>query len=154
MALSGLAVAALLFGISTFFIDYRKLLSEVREKVSPLDIDQIAMEADSVKPYIGIEKRGFSKDGRSLVLLFKRTASFPTTPEELDAQCAKATSVAQRLALEAIAAGYLRAELFDKDGKFLALAPLRIVELGQKDALEVPVPLPADSRPARIVVRF
>ena len=59
-----------------------------------------------------------------------------------------------RLALEAIAQGYLRAELFDAKGAFLEVNTLRIRDLNQTAGIEAAVSLPRRGRVAKVILTF
>jgi hypothetical protein len=56
--------------------------------------------------------------------------------------------------LDALARGYVRAEIFGEDGKFLGFTDVRVAELRVKTKITVEVRVPRDPRPARIVLTY
>ncbi|MFW6158144.1 MAG: DUF7575 domain-containing protein [Planctomycetota bacterium] len=64
-----------------------------------------------------------------------------------------ADSVADELAIEALARGYVRCEYYDEEGKYLVSVEIRVAGLRENETAEVTVPLPR-RRPARMVVTY
>jgi hypothetical protein len=56
--------------------------------------------------------------------------------------------------LDALARGYLRAEIFGEDGTFLGFTDIRVAELRVKSKITIEVRVPRDPRPARIVLTY
>ena len=90
-----------------------------------------------------------------MILTLKRTADFPTDANSLDRLLAgQGASVARRLALEAIARGYVRCERFGKDDEFLGFTMERISGLRRKETTELAVMLPVKKRLIRLVITY
>jgi hypothetical protein len=89
-----------------------------------------------------------------LVVVLERGRGYPSSPADVEKALAEATGVGERLAIEALARGYVRCEVFDAKGQFHAQRMCRVRALEERDRVEVLVPLPRRERPARIVVTY
>jgi hypothetical protein len=90
-----------------------------------------------------------------VVLVLKRREGYPKTDEELNARAAEvAGSVRRRLALEAVARGYIRCEYFDDEGKFIADWEMRVTDLAEKESIKVKLPLPRRTRLTRVILTW
>jgi hypothetical protein len=156
MAVTGVVVALLVLAVSSIFVDYRAMLGNLRERFTPLNPDAIQVEAGPFAAYFAVEKKSSSGGGRAAVLTLKRTAAFPITPEDcqhlMDGEAGE--DLASRLAVEALARGYVRCELYGKDDEFLGVTQERIAELRRKETFDLSVPMPPDRHPTRIVITY
>ncbi|KKK83038.1 hypothetical protein LCGC14_2797400, partial [marine sediment metagenome] len=155
LGLMGLTAAAVIFAVSSVFVDYRGLFERIAEGVTTLDPKALKLEADTFAEYFVVEVKAVANGGRILILTLKRTKDFPLD----DAACErllgrKEQSLSARLAVEALARGYVRCEYFDKKGKFLGFTSQRISGLRKAETIELPLPIPREPRPARIVVAY
>lgn len=147
-ALLGLAIAAVLLGVTAFFVDVPGLLSRLAGVVKPVDMDELAVDAEPFSAHFGIIKKELTSDGRFLLLTLERTARFPRTDAELqDAYERAEDELSDRLAIEALARGYVQCELFDPDGRFYSASTHRVAGLRTKESITLAIPLP--SRPKR-----
>ena len=155
LAAMGLGVAALVFAVSAIFVDYQALFRDIVSRVMPFDLDGLTVESDAFGPYFTVEKKEVIRGGRTVVLTVKRTAAFPLDDESLNRLAAKpGDALSNRLAVEAVARGYVRCEFFDKDGRFQGSTMERIAGLRSRQTIELKLPIPSDRRLARIVVRY
>ena len=155
IAVTGVVVALALFAVSALFIDYRGLVSSLTDAVVPLDSADIEVEAGAFDAYFTVQDKKFARGRKALVLTLARTEGFPKDDAALDAAVAKAgKGVSARLALEALARGYVRCELFDADGEFLGQAMVRLRGLRESETAELRVPMPYRKRPARITIAY
>lgn len=149
----GLMVAVLVLAVSTFFVDYRQLLAQVRDRLTPFDAQAVAVDNAAFEPYFTVEGKA-SQEGY-LVLSLKRTPQYPQNSQDLDKLSAQsADSLEHRLAVEALARGYVRCEFFDKDGRFVAAAFERIAPLRQQESIRLRLPLPPDRRLGKIIFAY
>jgi hypothetical protein len=149
----GLAVALVVLAASTFFVDYRQLLARVRDRLTPFDAQAVAVDNAAFEPYFTVEGKA-SQEG-CLVLSLKRTPQYPQSPQDLDKLSAQsAGSLEQRLAVEALARGYVHCELFDRDGRFITAAFERIAPLQQEESIRLRLPLPPDRRLGKIILAY
>ncbi len=146
----GLALAAVLvlvIGLS-LVVDLTGLLDMARAAaLGP------ALEADDIdlRAYAGLLEVGaLETDARALTLTLHRGPAFPADSAALQAAWEAEPALARRLALEALARGYGRCELFDADGRCLASPSVRLAGLRDADSLTVRLPV----RPAVVAWRL
>jgi hypothetical protein len=155
VALIGVGVAFLVFAVSAVFVDYGAVLRNVADSMRPLDASSIRVDASAFERYFAVEKVELGRGKRYAVLTLRRSREFPLTEGELDSLAAGVGgSIARRLALEAVAAGYVRCEMHGEKDGFVAFTTVSIKGLREADATEVAVPLPRSDRPALIVLTY
>ena len=152
MAGIGLLAALAVLGITSLFVDLRSLAGEVVDTVRPIDAAAIDIETGPFEPYIEVAKVEKTAS-RQLTLTLRRTDAYPLDDAALQqAFAAAGESPRQRLALERLAEGYIRVEMFDEEGAYLTSAPLRIRSLEKEAALDVKIALPQRTRIGRIAL--
>jgi len=155
IALVGLAVAVAIFLVSSVFVDYRAMLSRAAESFTPLSAADIAVDTGPFAGSFTVAKKELSRDPKALVLTLKRTDSYPRTDEDLQKRFDQAKDIRSHMLVESLARGCVRCECFDKEGKFLYSAIVRIGELRSKEKLEAAVALPAEGpRVAKVVLTY
>lgn len=147
----GIVVAAL--AVSLLFPGVRAMFGEVVDVVKPFHADEVKVELGPYQKYFSFaidEKQ--SNRGEWLVTL-KRTADFPKDAAQFD-EAAKAVgnSLTQRLAVENLATGHVKADLFDAEDQYLATIDLRIAGLQKRASIEGKVPVPPKTKPVRLVL--
>ena len=143
-ALLGLLVAAALLGISSLFVDYHKFFSKFVDSVTPFDPQKVAVNADAFAPYFTVKDRQADTSHRAFALTIQRTDAFPKDDADADRLFQKAPTLASRLAVEALARGYVRVEYFGKDNKIIASDMIRVADLRTAAETVLLLPLPAD----------
>ena len=104
-------------------------------------------------PFAGLLRAGAAEASRGvLTLTLHRGPGFPTGPAELEALAAAAPDLAARLAVEALARGYLRCELHDGEGRFLGVREGRLKELWEQDSTALRLALPPGGATARVTL--
>lgn len=117
-----------------------------------IDPQTVTLDAGRMGQYIQIVGLA-AQPPDGMVLTLRRTEHFPVDGAQLDERWRSAESLSQRMAVEALARGYIRAELFSPDGTFYGQADLRIASL--REAEQVPFRLPAPrERLGRIVLTW
>jgi hypothetical protein len=155
LAGGGLLVAAVIFLISSIFVDYRQLFGRMVDAARPFNADSLTVEMNGTGDYLALDRKAVSDGGKAVVLTLKRGKDFPLQEADYAALLKKAgESLPARLAVEALAAGYVRCEYFDKDGKFLGADMARIADLRSKETVDLLLPLPSDRRLARVVLTY
>jgi hypothetical protein len=148
----GAIVAMLALLVSALFVDYpsagRKLLGSLRTA----DAEGITVEAGPFAQYIKIESKRMSKMGL-LTLTLRRGERFPLSDGDYQSLLAGA-SVPQRLAVEAIARGYVRCEVFDCGGAFATSSLQRISDLRGNEKIDIAIPVPRDKRVSRVALVY
>ena len=148
----GLAMAVILLGIALLFPGVRAMFGQVAEIVKPLDTGELKIDVGPYAPYFSCTIDEKQSDRTALALRLKRVETFPRDEAALNAQLSAADqSISSRLALENLARGHIRVELFDADDKYLASAELRIADLRKQETLDVKLPLPEKTRTQKIV---
>jgi len=154
IGLIGVVVALLVFLVSSIFVDYRAVLDRILEAVVPPDAAALKVETGAFADYFSVEQKSF-RGGKAAVLTLKRGKAFPLDEAAVEELLAKAgKSVSARLAVEALARGYVRCEYFDKKDKFLGFTTQRISGLREAESIELVLPLPGEGRLARIVITY
>ncbi|HUT60839.1 MAG TPA: hypothetical protein VNA25_23580 [Phycisphaerae bacterium] len=151
----GLGVALVILAVSSIFVDYRELVENVIEGFTPLNPEGLKVEADRFSPYFNVVKKEAASGGKEAVLTVRRTAAFPKTDAECDRLLNDPNmSLPQRLAVEALAHGYVRCEYFDRKNGFRGFTIHRVSELRQKEATTLVLPIPRKPCPDRIVITY
>jgi len=123
------------------------------QAIVPLDTAGIEVDTSAFGERLGSGEVTMAPGGqRMLVVVLERGDEYPESPADLEKAFAEAADLGERLALEALARGYVRCEVFDANGKFYAQKTCRVKDLARVDEVEVLVPLPRRERPGRIVV--
>lgn len=147
--LAALGAVAVLFGLSSFFVDWGETFRGLWHQVSPLAPDDVQVDATAFDGHFSVTKQEIGRESRSVVLTVTRGPRFPTT---LDGPPPAPATWRASLADGAAARGWLRAELFDAKGAYLGASDVRVTELRTKETAELVVPVPREPRPARIVL--
>ncbi len=153
LAVYGLAVAALIFGISAFFVDYRAAYHNLMDTIAPYNAGEIKVEAGAFNDYFTIDKQAISRDGKHLVLTLARGPEYPKDAAALRPLTTRtAEDLPARLAVEAVARGVIRCEVFDKNGECFGMYQIRIVDLKTKEKIDISVPLSPDHRLTKVEI--
>ena len=148
----GLGIALALFIVSALFVDYRAIFGHVVEGIRPIDAKELRVETERFKKYFTVTNQEVASGGQALVVTLKRTDAFPRSDADVERLAESEKSLLARLAVEALATGWVRVECYDKEDQLLSLSFLKISELRQKETAKLRVLLPTDHRPARIVI--
>jgi hypothetical protein len=150
MALVGVAAVA---ALSTLVVDYRTLFRRLWERVTPVAPSEIAVDAGAFRQWMRGSVREVDDDQGLIFLEIAPTESFPKGPNVTEAAAAvPASTFEERLALNALATGYIRCEIFDKDRTYLASASVRVRGLGPGASVVTNVPLPRGPKPRTLVL--
>ncbi len=153
--LGGLALIAVVFGLSSIFVDYGSLFRSLWHRVVPIDAEALDVDASRFSAYFEVTKRERGPQSKFVRLTLAATSAYPKSPEAFEAAyAAPDLSFERRLTLDALARGYVTFEVFDEDGKHLASRRLRIRALGDEETLVVDVYVPRDPRPERLVLTW
>ena len=154
LALGGLVLALLVFGLSAIFVDYGDLFQRAISNVRPIDVEEFPLDATAFDELFTATIKEVRKSGQVMVVVLTQGAAMPADDAALLAALNAADTLERRLGLEAIARGYVRCELFDEKDKFIGFADVRIEELRRKVTIEVGIPLPGRPRVYRIALRY
>jgi hypothetical protein len=155
VVLGGLALLAIVFGISSLFIDYRSFFRGLWHRVAPLDVEQIEVDPGPFVRYFSLEEKERGSGSKTVVLTLAPTAEHPRNDDQIEAAVVAAgEALERRLALEALARGYIRFEVYGEAGQLLRATFLDVRGLRDQERIEVEVPVPRDPRPARIVLNY
>lgn len=155
MAVFGVGVAAIVLAVSSIFVDYGDLWARIVEGATPFRAEELKVDAAAFKDYFTVESKAKARGGKAVVLTLKRTKDFPLDAAAIDKlPAAKGDSLTARLALEAIARGYVRCERFGKDDEFLGFTMQRISGLRQTETIQLAIPLPIKKRLTRLAITY
>ena len=142
--LLGLLVAAVLLVISSWFVDYHKFFSRFVDSVTPFDAQKVSVNSDAFGPYFSVKDKQADTSHRALAITLRRTDAFPRNDADADRLAQKAPTLSARLAVEALARGYVRVDYFGKDNKFILSDMIRVADLRDTPEIVLVLPLPAD----------
>jgi len=148
----GAVVAAALLGITSLFVDVPGLARQLIGTVRPIRADDIEIDVSAYGAFFTVEKKEVAGDALRITL--RRTDKFPLTDEALQQAADEADdAIKERLAVAAIARGYVRCDIHDSDGKFVTWTTVRIAGLRDDETIVVHVPLKTNTRfrPGKIV---
>ncbi|MCE5326761.1 MAG: hypothetical protein LLG01_10120 [Planctomycetaceae bacterium] len=151
----GLGIAALAIGVSTLFIDYRAWFGDLSDRMLAVDANQIAVEASAFNTLLTVGAKKLTRQDQSVVLEVTLDAAkdFPADDAALEAMLKKPDlPLRKRLAVEALARGYVRCDIYDKKGAAIAAIMPRLPALVAGKSAILQIPLPASVRPARILI--
>ncbi|MFO0933560.1 MAG: hypothetical protein U1E39_12740 [Planctomycetota bacterium] len=148
-ALAGLGALAVLFAISSIFVDWGATLRGFWHQVSPLSPDDVKVDAAAFDGHFKVTKHAVGAESRSVVLTLARGPKFPAS---LDAAPPAPATWREGLAADAVALGRVHAEVYDAQGAWIGSAEVRIAGLREKETVEVSVPVTREPRPARVVL--
>lgn len=142
-----LVVLLALFGLSSIFIDWGDQASKAWRKVAPVDADAIQTETGSFARFLTVQS--IEAKASTLHITLARTEAFPQSAAAVEGELQDgAHGYAVRQSLHALAAGYIRLEAFDAEGKHLDTATIRVTELRDKDTTVVKLTIRRETPPA------
>jgi len=150
LALIGLFLALAIFGILMLFPPVREKFAEFIGSIKPVTVESVTITTTPFGDLIKATPKEFSAGARVLIITLERGKDYPTTEALLEEAYAKADTLAKKLALEAIAKGYVRVELIDVEGNIFAEGEFRIRELSTKESIELRVPVTAGEKKRKL----
>lgn len=154
MVLSGLVVALAILGIASFFVPVGDLWGEAMDTITPMSSDELLIEMTALDGLIAMEEEVAVTSARRLKLTIVRGPGFPADHAALEQMIADETDASKRLAMEALLRGYVRVEMYDKEGKFIGTSELRIADLFRQPKLPALIQLHTKTRTGRVVFTF
>lgn len=148
----GLAMAAAVVGISLLFPGVRALFGQLAETVRPFNVEEVTVELGPYKGFFeyAVDEKVSSRS--RLALILKRSPSYPIDDATLAAAAQTAgNDVRRRLAVEALARGWVRYEMFGDDGTFVGRSELRVADLAGKELTPGLILFPEKTRVTKIV---
>ncbi len=113
-----LAVLLVLFGISLFFVPYKRLAARIIENIMPYNTRQLVIETGPFSDYFILKQVEIDSE-KGFIITFQALEKFPRTEQQLDNlwQTSK-QDISNRLAIETLARRHLYCELYKKNGEF------------------------------------
>jgi hypothetical protein len=148
-ALAGLGALAVLFAISSLFVNWGDTFRGLWHQVSPLAADDVEVDATAFEGHFSVRKHAVGRESRSIVLTVTRGPRFPV---RLDDAPPTTATWREALAAQAAARGWVRADLFDAKGAWIGTSDVRVAGLRDAETVEVTVTVPREPRPARVVL--
>lgn len=138
--------------VSTFFIDYRRLFSDARERIAPLKMEELVIHQELSEELITIEL--LEVDRKKNTLVFKLTRG-PDWQEAMKSKPAEALEMdwPSFTTLLAIRHGRCRIVLFNKDQKPLVSREIEIRGLHENETIEIILPVSTQDRIATVSVQ-
>ena len=149
LAMFGLLAAIAIIGIAMLIPPVRGKVVGLFSTMESVDKEDLTVSATPFQKYFTVEKKEVISS-RTLVAVVKRTEAFPTSAAQLETAYTEATTLHEKLAVEAIARGYVRIELIDSDGKPYGTFEMRIRDLAAKEEIEMHIPLRLGDKKQRV----
>jgi len=144
------ALLAIMLAASYFLVDYRKLFTSARERVTPLAKEEVTIDLSGAGKLLEIELTAVDPSRSSLRFHLKRGADWDralaSTPQE------SLTNWPEFAARLAIHQGRMGIEFLDKDGNLLGNGTIHLGELHRKPASDLEITAHLQGRLSRIVV--
>lgn len=148
--LVGAAVAVPLLALSALVVDYGAVVADLTGAAVPVS-ESVQIDDKAFAPYVRVEQI-LPGRGRTVVITLKRLEAFPKSDADLQkAWHGTQESLPRRLAVEALARGYMRVEFFGAGPEFLGSVQARLSELKDHDTLRIILDIPG-KRQLRSVV--
>ena len=150
----GLAVL-LVLGAVAFFV-FRPQLEKAADNLTGLKIDDLELVSDGFDDYFSIKKAQVNKRRGGLVVEVVKGERWDGTVADPETKVPADLDWDTLMTIQSLRRGYVRCELFDKDGKYIGASELRFHGLAEAKGgkLEAVIALPRSHRPAKIVLRF
>jgi hypothetical protein len=148
VGLISLVALIAIFGISSLFVDWGDMFTKTLRKVTPVDVESIAIELGSFEPYFEVTEK--DTKGNKLQLALKRKAGYPKDLAAIEKLLGSAKGLAERKTLEALASGYVRIEVFGAEDKYQGTAVLRIADLASEDDVKTTLAFLREDPPTRL----
>ena len=136
---------------SSFFIDYRRLLTDARDQIAPLAKEEITLDTKALGGCVDVELAGIEPSRDSLVLRLKRGPRFVEATQSTPASSDADWTVF--LARQAVHQRRLRVDFLGKDGKPLGSGEISLESLHHGESGEVAVSARLAERLAKVVIR-
>lgn len=127
--------------VSSIFVPYRDIAVSVIESIMPYDVKGLDVSGRHYTDYFTLKEAAVNTRDRTIVLIFKPTAKFPATREQLNSEWLRVSDdMERRLVIEAIARKRFPCVLFTKEGKYYLEHTARMVwnEDGDEFSLTLP----------------
>lgn len=146
-----IALLLILF-VSTFFIDYRKLFSNARDRLVPLSKEELVVSQEFAGDYLVFDLAEVDNKKSALVFHLARGADWKRAMESkpADASAADWTEFATLLAIHR---GRFRIELYDKERKLIGTREIDTRELLENESMDIAIVVKSSQRIARAVLR-
>lgn len=146
VGLVGLAGVVILGAVLFLIPGVREMFGQVVDTVRPIDWKTVTVDVGPYGRWIKAEIDQSKSSRARLTLNLSALPTFPKTDAEWAVVAQEPTlTFREKLALENLARGYLRVELFDADGRYVRSGELRIVEL-QAGKSPLPAVIPASDQ--------
>lgn len=149
--LPAFALILLMLFVSTFFIDYRKLFSDARDRVVPLKKDELSLNQDMAEDLVDFELTEVVRKKSALIFTLKRGPKWDALMQITPAAAAQ-MDWREFNSLMAIRQGRCRITLVDKDGKRILSREIDVRGLQDKESIDVAVVADSDVRIASAVL--
>jgi hypothetical protein len=146
LAVLGLVFAAIFFGVAMLFPPVREKFAEFIGAIKPVQVETVTVHSPAFGDYFTAKPKEFERGARVLVVELKRTPAFPKSEDAVNEAYKSADTLSKKLALEAIARGYVRIEMVDTDGVVFATGEFRIRDLAKEDSIELTLPVTAGEK--------
>jgi hypothetical protein len=149
LAAVGLIVAALVVGVAFLFPPVREKFREMVGAATPVAAEDISVKAAGFEKYFSVQVKQV-RGSRAVVVAIMRTEAYPKDDAARQAAYEAATTLIERLVIEALQRGRVRVELTDNEGETYLSAEQRISGLDSNESIEVAIPIQAGDKKRRL----
>ncbi len=148
--LSVALVSLALLGVFSIFFDVAEVTRSLVSAVSPLDPALVEVDAGEFSDLVIVEEPRSGSHPQELVLVLRRGDGYPVDLKSYEKALQDSGTLGKRLAVEALARGYVRLEMFDGEGAFVGFSEQRVRLLSRNERVELRVLLPRAPKVAKI----
>ena len=150
-SLLALLALAILLGGWGLSVQNRSWVEGLFSHAKALDASAIDIDPGAFAEFLSVTDRRVQ--GQTLQLTLTRTDAYPIVEQEFtDMLARRGQSLGSRLAIEALAVGYIRIELFGQDGRFIESQTVRVAGLRESPSAKVAISLPRSAGLRRIAL--
>ncbi len=132
-----LAVLLVLFGISLFFVPYKKLAARIIENIMPYNTELLVIETGPFSDYFMLKEVEVDSE-KGFVITCQAMEKFPRTDQQLDDLWRSSKQdISSRLVIETLARRHLYCELYKKNGDFYSRRESRINWVDEQEGIFV-----------------
>lgn len=155
-AIIGLALAVIVLGVSSFFVDYKAMFGQVADKIEPTQAEDITLELGTFGEFYAVTDKKVDAKRNIFIIQLTPTALHPQTDTLWNALYEDAgNDVKKRLTIESIVRGEYKFQLFDDDGKFIGSIAHSLYQTHDgKMPLTVALQMPRKTRVGKVKLTF
>ena len=151
--LSAVVLILLSLFVSSFFIDYRRLFTDARDRIAPLKKEELSVNQELARDFISFELTEVVRKKSALIFTLERGTKWDAAMQVTPA-AAMELGWQEFMTLMAIQQGRCRITLLDKDGSPILSREIDIRGLQEQDNIEVGIVAKSSERISSAVLSW